>query len=76
VKLSMLQSRMTLHSSPDIRGSADVVRNRDNVVVVASFPCTGGCFFNAGINASNPKCAPKLEAHWRLLKKNGEHLLD
>ena len=47
---------------------ANILRSTCNVAVLVSFPCTGGCLLNAGINAKNPKCGPKLEAHFKLFK--------
>ena len=46
-----------------------IVMNNPRVVVLASFPCTGGCTFNQGINAANPACWPKIEQHWKLFNK-------
>ena len=39
------------------------------MAVFVAFRCTGGCLFNVGINASNPKCKDKLEAHWKLFRR-------
>ena len=34
-----------------------------------SFPCTGGCLFNIGINAKIPKAQAKIQGHWKLFHK-------
>ena len=46
-----------------------MIKNKPRPFLLISFPCTGGCLLNAGINAKNPTCAPKLEAHWKLFQK-------
>ena len=47
----------------------NLILDNPRVAVVASFPCTGGCTFNSGINLVNPKCWPKIKAHWALFNK-------
>ena len=56
-------------SSFGYRKVADIVQSNRNVAILVSFPCTGGCLFNAGINAHNPKCQDKIEGHWVLFRK-------
>ena len=38
--------------------------------MLVSFPCTGGCLFNVGINSKRPEeCSDKLLKHWTLFRK-------
>ena len=39
------------------------------VAMLVSFPCTGGCLWNVGINSKNPKCRARLKAHLRLFHR-------
>ena len=52
----------------------EVIQQRTNVVLFVSFPCTGGCLFNTGINAHNPKCAKRIQGHWKLFSKLWKNL--
>ena len=63
-------------SKSGYRKVADLVKYNAYVALMVSFPCVGGCLFNAGINAKNPKCQAKLVEHralfellWRQLVK-------
>ena len=54
---------------------AKILETTPNVAILVSFPCTGGCLFNAGINAANPKCTTKLRCHWQLFRKLWKNLV-
>ena len=51
------------------RKVSKVIEENDNVAMLVSFPCTGGCLFNVGINSKRPECSAKLLKHWTLFKK-------
>ena len=47
----------------------DLCLNIDKVALLVAFPCTGGCWFNVGINSHNPKCSKTLLKHEVLFSK-------
>ena len=56
-----------------------IIQETRNVAMLVSFPCTGGCLFNVGINSKRPECSEKLMKHWTLFRKlwrNYERLND
>ena len=45
-----------------------IIEENANVAMLVSFPCTGGCLFNVGINSKRPECSEKLLKHWTLFR--------
>ena len=41
----------------------EIITNTPRILVFASLPCTGGCSWNVGMNASNPNCDERLKEH-------------
>jgi len=37
--------------------------------LLVSFPCTGGCMWNIGINSKRSECQDKLNQHWKLFHR-------
>ena len=47
----------------------DLIGRTENVMMSVSFPCTGGCLCNVGINSKRPECKAKLRRHAVIFNK-------
>ena len=60
---------LILHQKEDSKGHVTYSATTRRWRCFFSFPCTGGCLFNIGINAHIPSAQAKIRAHRRLFDK-------